>query len=52
MIAFHSSKFIVVEINYDVHDKEFMVIVNSIEQWRHFWNQVIDDESTSNNLPQ
>jgi hypothetical protein len=35
-IAFHSRKFEATEINYEVHDKELLSIVDSFEQWRHF----------------
>ena len=36
LVAFHSRKFNVVEINYEVHDKELLAIVDSFEQWRSF----------------
>ena len=35
-IAFHSRKFTVSEINYEVHDKELLAVVDSFEQWHHF----------------
>ena len=35
-VAFHSRKFTTAEINYEVHDKELLVVVDSFEQWRHF----------------
>jgi hypothetical protein len=35
-VAFHSRKFIVAEINYEIHDKEFLAIVDSFQKWRHF----------------
>jgi hypothetical protein len=35
-IAFHSRKFEPAEINYEIHDKELLAIVDSFEQWRHF----------------
>ena len=35
-VAFHSRKFDVAEINYEVHDKELLAIVDSFEQWCHF----------------
>ena len=35
-VAFHSCKFDVAEINYEVHDKELLAIVDSFEQWHHF----------------
>jgi Holliday junction resolvase-like predicted endonuclease len=34
-IAFHSWKFKATEINYEVHDKELLSIVDSFEQWGH-----------------
>ena len=35
-VAFHSRKFDVAEINYEIHDKELLAIVDSFMQWRHF----------------
>jgi hypothetical protein len=35
-VAFHSRKFTAAQINYEVHDKELLAIVDSFEQWRHF----------------
>ena len=35
-VAFHSRKFESAEINYEIHDKELLAIVDSFEQWRHF----------------
>jgi hypothetical protein len=34
-VAFHSRKFEAAEINYEIHDKELLAIVESFEQWRH-----------------
>jgi hypothetical protein len=34
-ITFYSRKFSVVEINYEIHDKELLAIVNSFQEWRH-----------------
>ena len=34
-VAFHSRKFEGAEINYEIHDKELLAIVDSFEQWRH-----------------
>ena len=34
-MAFHSRKFDVAEINYEIHDKELLAIVDSFTQWRH-----------------
>jgi RNase H-like domain found in reverse transcriptase len=33
---FHSRKFLPVEINYDVHDKELLAIVDTFEVWEPF----------------
>ena len=35
-VAFHSRKFDAAEINYEIHDKELLAIVDSFVQWRHF----------------
>ena len=35
-VAFHSRKFEAAEINYEIHDKELLAIVDSFEHWRHF----------------
>jgi hypothetical protein len=35
-VAFHSRKFTVAEINYEIHDKELLAIVDSFQEWRHF----------------
>ena len=35
-VANYSKKFGPAEINYDVHDKEMVVIVDCIKEWRHF----------------
>jgi transposase InsO family protein len=34
-VAFHSRKFEAAEINYEIHDKELLAIVDSFGQWRH-----------------
>ena len=34
-VAFHSRKFEAVDINYEIHDKELLAIVDSFRQWRH-----------------
>ena len=34
-LAFHSQKFSAVEINYEIHDKELLAIVDSFQEWRH-----------------
>jgi len=35
-IAFHSQKFSVAKINYEIHDKELLAIVDSFQEWRFF----------------
>jgi hypothetical protein len=35
-VAFHSRKFNAIDINYHRHDKEFLAIVDSFEQWQLF----------------
>ena len=35
-LAFYLKKFMLVEINYNVHDKEMLVIINSFKQWEHW----------------
>jgi hypothetical protein len=35
-VAFHSRKVIAVEINYEIHDKELLTIIDSFQEWRHF----------------
>ena len=35
-VAFHSQKFTAAEINYEIHDKELLAIVDSFQEWRHF----------------
>ncbi|MCO5585599.1 hypothetical protein L7F22_039534 [Adiantum nelumboides] len=34
-VAFHSRKFLATEINYEIHDKELLAIIDSFETWRH-----------------
>jgi hypothetical protein len=40
-IAFHSRKFTAAEINYEIHDKELLAIVDSFQEWRHFLKGVV-----------
>ena len=35
-VAFYSRKFSAAEINYKIHDKELLAIVDSFQEWRHF----------------
>ena len=32
-VAFYSQKFASTEINYEIHDKELLAIVNTFKQW-------------------
>ncbi len=34
-VAFYSRKFSGAEINYEIHDKELLAIVDSFQEWRH-----------------
>jgi hypothetical protein len=34
-IAYRSHKFSTVENNYEIHDKELLVIIDAFEEWRH-----------------
>ena len=36
-ITFYSKKFADAELNYDIHDKEMVVIVDCFQEWRHFF---------------
>lgn len=35
-VAFHSRKSEPAKINYEIHDKKLLAIVDSFEQWCHF----------------
>ena len=35
LIAFYSKKFSQTELNYDIHDKEMVVIVDCFKEWGH-----------------
>ena len=35
-VAFHSRKFTPAEINYDIHDKELLAIVDAFKHWRRY----------------
>jgi len=35
-LAFYNKRFLPAELNYDVYDKEIVVIVNCFQEWRHF----------------
>jgi len=36
LVAFYSKKFSDVELNYYIHDKEMVVIVDCFQGWRHY----------------
>jgi len=36
-IGFHSHKFSPTNINYEIHDKELLAIVDAFEEWRHLF---------------
>jgi hypothetical protein len=40
-VEFHSQKFTAAEINYEIHDKELLAIVNSFQEWRHFLEGIV-----------
>ena len=40
-IAFHSKKFTTIEINYEIHNKEFLAIVDSFQEWKYFLEGVV-----------
>jgi len=35
-LSYYNKRFLAAELNYDVHDKEIVVIVNCFQEWRHF----------------
>jgi hypothetical protein len=36
LVAFYSRLFFATEINYKIHNKELLAIVDSFQEWRHF----------------
>jgi hypothetical protein len=40
-IAFHSRKFQPAEINYQVHDKELLAIIDSVKVWRRYLEDML-----------
>jgi hypothetical protein len=40
-VAFHSRKFIAIEINYEIYGKELLAIVDSFQEWRHFVEEAV-----------
>jgi len=41
-VAFHSRKFTPAEINYEIHDKELLAIVDAFKHWRHYCEGAIN----------
>jgi len=35
-LSYYNKRFLPAELNYDVHDKEMVAIVNCFQEWRHF----------------
>jgi len=35
-VAFHSRKFQPAEINYEIHDKELLAVIDAFKHWRHY----------------
>jgi hypothetical protein len=35
-VVFYLRKFISAEVNYDIHDRELLAIVQAFRQWRHY----------------
>jgi len=46
-IAFYSRAFSTAEINYDVHNKELLVIVEFFKKWQHLLSQSLNDLGTT-----
>ncbi len=40
LVGFHSHKFFHVEINYEIHDKEFLAIMDAFEEWHYLLEKV------------
>ena len=36
-IVYHSHKFSDAKIDYEIHDKELLAIINAFEEWRHLF---------------
>jgi len=36
LVAFYSKSLSPVEQNYEIHDKEMLAIIHTLEEWRHF----------------
>jgi len=42
-LLYYNKRFLPAELNYDVHDKEMVVIVNFFQEWRHFLMRVPEE---------
>jgi hypothetical protein len=40
LVSFRSHKFSLVDINYEIDDKEFLAIVDAFEEWHHLFKGV------------
>ena len=49
-IAYRSRKFFAIEINYEIHDKKLLAIVNAFEEWRHLFEGAQYVYTDHNNL--
>ena len=36
LVTFHSCTFTIVELNYDIHDKELLAIFEAFKIWQHY----------------
>jgi len=36
LVAFYSKSLSLVKWNYEIHDKEMLTIIHTLEEWRHF----------------
>ncbi len=43
LVNFRSCKFFLAKINYKVHDKKLLAIVNAFEEWHHLFESVQDE---------
>ena len=41
--AYYNKHFLPAELNYDVHDKEVVIIFNCCQEWRHFLMPVLEE---------
>ena len=50
-IAFHSRRFSPAEINYDIHDKELLAIVDCFKKWRRYLERALHQPAGLGSLP-